>query len=1017
MKLPKFSLDNYQFIVIIFILLTIAGVNSYISIPRSENPMMDIPGVSIITIYPGANTNDLEQLVAKPIEDAVNELDDIIKVKTTIKEGISVTSVEFSFKTDPDKKFNEVSEKINSIKNKLPDEIYSIDLWKYSSTDVSILQLALVSDFVDYKTLKAKADVLKNKLISVNGISKIEIIANPKQEIHIDIDFNKIAMLGISLDQISKAIISNNTNIPGGDILLSDYSFGVKTEGTYKNLDEIKNTVVNSNKGKILRLKDIADVHFDYQDKNWYAKVNNKKAIFLKVEQKKGLNIFNIINTSKRKISEFQKKLPKSIKLQYVFDQSVSIDKRITSFRNNLLQGIFLVGLIIFLALGFRQSIVVVTAIPLSIIIGLNFVYFMEIGLQQITIAALIISLGLLVDNSIVIVENISRYQKLGFTIKESAIKGTAEIGWPIVSSTLTTLLAFIPIAMMPDKAGEFIKGLPITIVSTLTVSMLIALSLNPILAYFFNKKDKAKTKHEKQKKDNSKYLNNFIYGPYNKTLKYSLNHKFLIILVSTSLFIFSIIFAFLYVGKSFFPQAESPQFLIDIKTPTGSSLQKTEKVSNYVCSILDTIPDVKIHAANIGHGNPRVYYNVLPKTYSKNFAEIYIELKSFDKDKFYSLINKLRNKFNTNKDANIDVKVFEQGVPIDAPIEIYFFGKDYNKLKIYTDSIQDLLENNSNVININNELNNSQTNLYVKINKDKANIYGVPIYEINKTIRIATNGYAISKYHDKTGEEFNIVIKQKVNKKYSINDFEKIYVKSLSGKMIPLKFIADIQFKKAPSTITRYGFKRTAKITADIKPDANIDKIMNPIIKRLKEIKFEQGYSYKIAGELEARNETFGGMGTAAIIAIIAIFAILVLQFKSFKQPLIIFIAIPMALIGSIWALYITNNTFSFTALIGLISLIGIVINNAIILVDYTNSLIKKGNKINDALIIAGETRFTPIILTTLTTIGGLLPLTLQGGDMWAPMGWTIIGGLLISTILTLIVVPVYYKVFTKQT
>ncbi|RLD47079.1 MAG: AcrB/AcrD/AcrF family protein, partial [Bacteroidetes bacterium] len=856
MKLPKFSLDNYQFVLIVFILLTIAGINSYISIPRSENPMMDIPGASVITIYPGANPNDLEQLVAKPIEDAINELDDIIKVKTTIRDGITVTSVEFSFKTDPDKKFNEVSEKINSIKNKLPSDIYSIDLWKYSSTDVAILQLGLVSDIANYKTLKAKADILKNKLKTIKGIAKVKIIANPDQEIHIDIDFNKIAMLGVSLEQISKAIISNNTNIPGGNISLSDYNFGIKTDGTYNDLQQIKNTVINSSKGKILRLKDVANVHFDYQKQNWYAKVNKQKAIFIKVEQKKGYNIFDIIDKSKKTIADFNNNLPKTIKLKYVFDQSIGIDNRISNFRNNLLQGIFLVGLIIFLAIGFRQAVVVVTAIPLSIIIGLNFVYFMNIGLQQITIAALIIALGLLVDNSIVIVENISRYQKLGYSVKESAIKGTSEIGWPIVSSTVTTLLAFIPIAMMPDKAGEFIKGLPVTIVATLTVSMFIALSLNPVLAYFFNKKT-IKSKPQNQSKTKFKYLNNFITGHYRRTLKYALNHKIIIILSSISLFVFSLLFAIFFVGKSFFPHAESPQFLIDIKTPDGNNLQKTEKVTSYIENVLDSVPDVKLYATNIGHGNPRVYYNIIPKTYSKNFAEVYVELNHFDKNDFYLLIDKLRKKFKNYSAANIEVKIFEQGVPLDAPIEVYFFGQDYSILKHYTDSLQNWLKANKNVININNELNKAQKNLFIKINKDKANIYGVPIYEINRTIRIATNGYAISKFHDKIGDKYDIVIKQKINKQYSINDFEKIYVKSLSGKMIPLRFLANIEFRKAPATITRYGFKRTAKLTADIKPNANIDEIMKPIIKKLKKLKFPQGYSYKIAGELEARSET----------------------------------------------------------------------------------------------------------------------------------------------------------------
>ena len=339
---------------------------------------------------------------------------------------------------------------------------------------------------------------------------------------------------------------------------------------------------------------------------------------------------------------------------------------------------------------------------------------------------------------------------------------------------------------------------------------------------------------------------------------------------------------------------------------------------------------------------------------------------------------------------------------------------------KLPTDSLSSYLskfiENEKGTINIENELVKSRTDLFININKEKANLFGVPIHEIDKTIRTAITGMSISKFRNQDGEEYNIVMRLPFEDEIRMSDFEKIYVKSMSGKLIPLRQLASIEFKKAPSLITRYNLSRTALITADLEKGANLDEIMNPVIHKLNEYPFPNGYTYRIAGELESRDEAFGGMKIAMIIALIAIFAVLVLQFRSFTQPLIIFTAIPLALIGSIWALFITGNTFSFAALIGLLSLIGIVINNSIILVDYTNRLRNDGKSIIEALKIAGEIRFTPIILTTLTTIGGLLPLTLRGGTMWAPMGWTIIGGLLVSTMLTLIIVPVLYNLFSGK-
>ena len=470
------------------------------------------------------------------------------------------------------------------------------------------------------------------------------------------------------------------------------------------------------------------------------------------------------------------------------------------------------------------------------------------------------------------------------------------------------------------------------------------------------------------------------------------------------------------FVGFSLFPKAEKPQFLVKISLPEGTNLDKTNSVVCEVEAVIDTIEDVKHYASNIGHGNPRIYYNVISKNYIKNYGDVFVFLKEYDTEKFDDLILQLRKTFNNFPGATINIKELEQGTPITAPIMIYVEGDNIDELRKIASDVEQFIDNEKGVINIDNQLAKSRTDLFININKEKANLFGVPIHEIDKTIRAAITGMSISKFRNQDGEEYNIVLRLPFEDKIKMSDFDKIYIKSLSGKLIPLKQLATIEFKEAPSLITRYNLSRTALITADLEKGANLDEIMNPVIQKLNEYPFPNGYTYRIAGELESRDEAFGGMKIAMIIALISIFAVLVLQFKSFTQPLIIFTAIPLALIGSIWALFITGYTFSFAALIGLLSLIGIVINNSIILVDYTNRLRNEGKPIIEALKIAGEIRFTPIILTTLTTIGGLLPLTLRGGTMWAPMGWAIIGGLLVSTMLTLIIVPVLYNLFSSQ-
>jgi multidrug efflux pump subunit AcrB len=361
-------------------------------------------------------------------------------------------------------------------------------------------------------------------------------------------------------------------------------------------------------------------------------------------------------------------------------------------------------------------------------------------------------------------------------------------------------------------------------------------------------------------------------------------------------------------------------------------------------------------------------------------------------------------------------VKEFEQGPPFDAPVQIYLTGEDLEVLRKISADVEGMLEEQPGAINIENKFVKTNTELLLNINKEKANMLGVPVVEIDKTIRTAVAGMTVSSFRDPSGEEHQVVLKMDRGGKFGEEELERIYVSSLSGKQHQLKQFVDIELQQAPSSISRYDMERTAEILADIKSGHNLDDVMDPILEKLELYPMPSGYSYTIAGELEGRNDAFGGVANAVLIAIISIFSVLVLQFRSFRQPLIVFLAIPFAVTGMIWALWITGNTFSFTAFVGLTSLVGIVVNNSIILVDYINKLRERGLALNEALQQAAETRLTPIVLTALTTIGGLLPLTLRGGTLWAPMGWTIIGGLLVSTVLTLVIVPVIYQLLERK-
>ncbi len=679
----------------------------------------------------------------------------------------------------------------------------------------------------------------------------------------------------------------------------------------------------------------------------------------------------------------------------------------------NMLQGILLVGIVIFIAIGFRGSFIVMTAIPVSIFIAIGFVDISGFGIEQMTIAGLVITLGLLVDNAIVVIENISRFKQMGETNIDAAIKGSKQIGWAIVSATATTVLAFLPIVMMQDVSGDFIRSMPVTVMYTLAASLFIALTLTPYLSSRFLKSSTRKRRSELM-------IKHFVSNGYGKWLRSALKKPKTVIAVSM-LTLLGAMSLFPIIGISFFPRADKFEFFIDIKTPEGTSLDQTDRITQQVEKELMTRNEVEKIAANVGNSNPQIYYNIIEKQGKATFGQVYVKLKPMKPKEMMTFIQIIRKSLAKIPGAQIEVKVLEQGPPVEAPVEIKILGKKNDILKDIAMDIEKIFHSTEGLININNPLATSKNDLKLHIHKEKAAMLGVPLAYIDKAVRLNIAGLKISRFRDKDGKDYDILLNgnsrgSSGSETADMKAFEKIYVNSLRGVQVPLNQLAELKFKNSATLISRYNLERSVPITADVLPEYSVNQLTVEVEKKIKAYRWPTGYTYFVGGEKEKQQESFGGMGKAVMIAIVAIFAVLVLQFKSFTQPLIVFAALPLAIIGSILALLLTGYTFSFTAFIGLTSLVGIVVNNSIILVDYTNQLIAKGKSMLDAIQQAGETRFTPILLTTLTTIGGLLPLTLQGGALWGPMGWTIIGGLISSTFLTLIVVPVLYKLIGRK-
>ena len=1011
MKITDFSVKNYQFTLIVFVLLIAIGVNSLMHMPRGEDPDFQAPEFSVVVVYPGTSPRDMEQLVVNKLEKKINELDDIKNIITKMDDGLALLDVKFKYQTDPDKKYQDLVRQMDAIRPELPADINDIQILKFSPSDVNIIQVALMSETAPYSELEAYSKKLKENLEKIKSLKNVDNWAFPPQQVRISVNLDKMMQNKITLNRVIGAIQSENVNIPGGSIDMGSKKYNIKTSGDYKSVEEIKNTVIESVNGKSVYVRDIAEVSFNYDEPGYIARLDGKRGVFVTASRKMGTNIFEVEKQMQPVLDNFQKGLPKSIGYNQSFNNAESVHKRLGGFAADFAIAICLV-LLTLLPHGVRASLVVMISIPLSLAIGLFLLDIFGFSINQLSIVGFVVALGLLVDDSIVVVENIERYLRMGYNRREAAMAATRQIGLAVIGCTATLIFAFLPLLFLPEGAGDFIRSLPAAVVSTVLASLFVSLTIIPFLS------SRILSNHENP---NGNFflrgLKRIVSGSYRRLLHQALAKPLLTLVIASLIFLGAIALVPV-VGFSVFPASEKPMFMINIETPLGASLAATDSVTRLVEDRIRRIPDLKNYASNVGHGNPRIYYNVIPLGNAANEAQIFVQLNSTTPADKKKLIDQLRNTFKGFPNAKIEVKDFEQGPPVEAPIAIRLFSENLDSLRQLSFSVEDLLKKTDGTMYVNNDLTTLKTDIKVNVNKEKAAMLGVATSEVDKTIRMAVAGLTIGTFKSDTSDEdeYNINITLPREDRPGFDVFNKISVASYSGVLVPLSQLADIGFQTSPTSIKHYDKDRYTTVTAFVKSGYNTAKLTSGILKQLDQMHFPPGARYVAAGDIEASQESFGGLGTIILITIFGLLGVLILEFKTFKGTLIVLSVIPLGIIGAVAALLLSGNTFSFVAVIGLIALIGIEVKNSILLVDYTDQLRRNGKTINEAIEEAGETRFIPIILTTLTAIGGLLPLVLEKNPLYSPLALVIIGGLISSTLLTRVVTPVLYKLLAPK-
>jgi len=1020
MRIWAFAVRQWQFTLVLFGLLVAIGVNSYINMPRAEDPSFSHPAVTITLGYPGADPAEVERMLIDPIEEAMNELDDVKKVVSVANDGLGLVAIEFHYVGDPEKKQDDVIREFNRLRPQLPADLSYIDLRRAGPSRVNILQSALVSDTAPWRELEKWAGELEDRLERVPGVRQSESWAYPKSEVRIAVDLDRLGRTAVTLQQLATAVQAENTSIPGGAVDAGARRYDLKTTGAYRSLQQIEDTVVGASRGRAVHLRDVATVSWTTGEHTYLGRYNGHRAVFITASQKDNQNIFTVRTGIDSVFDTFEKDLPQGIRLERGFDQSRNVDRRLTRLGHDFAIAIALV-LVTLLPLGLRAAGVVMLSIPLSLAMGLSALYFSGFSLNQLSIAGFILALGLLVDDSIVVVENISRFIRMGHSRREAAILATDQIALAVLGCTATLLLAFLPLVFLPGGSGVFIRSLPAAVMLTVIASMVVAYTIIPFLSSRLLRETGAPTGGRMERFDlladrllhGTMQTIHRVYGP---ALKWALSRPKRTLTVAGVVF-FSSIALIPVIGVSVFPLADVPQFLIRVNAADGASLADTDRALRFVEAELGQHPEVKRWFTNVGHSQPFIYYNTFPLGTAADLGEILVELDSYSPRHSPQLLDELRKKFRSYPGARITVKQYENGPPVDAPVALRITGPELNTLRRLGGEIEALMKQQPGLRDVNNPLMLRRTDINLGIDSAKAALLGVSSVEADRTVRVAVAGQTLGRFRESDGDEHPIVLRLPMDERPTLALLQKIRVNTVTGQQVPLAAITSPHFEAAPNVINRYNRERQVTVSAFTNTGYTTDKVTRALLTQVEEkFALPPGYRLTVAGEVESRQEAFGGIGTAFLVAAFGIMAVLVLEFGSFRSTLIVATVIPLGVTGALLALLITGYTLSFTCLIGLLALLGIEIKNSILLVDFTNQLRAEGVGLDEAIEQAGTIRFFPILLTSATAIGGLMPLAIQGSLLYSPLAIVVIGGLLSSTLLARLVTPATYKLLPPE-
>jgi len=1025
MKLPQLSVNRPVTIAMLFIGILLFGIVSLFQLPLDLMPDMEMPVLSVITVYPGASAIEVEKQVSKEIESALAGTEGMKNISSVSKENISIVKLEFNWGTNLDNAANSARDMLEMVSMKLPDDVMKPTIYRINSSVLPVLIYGITAQESFPQINQIIDDDINPRLKKIDGVASSMEIAVPKREIKIHVDPEKLKAYGLSVSTISTILQAENITIPGGNIKAGANDISLSIPGEFESIEELKNCAVSNFQGKMIRLKDVATLKDEFKEMDIYTSSADKTGILLMVQKQSDANTVEVARKVREEVENLRQIIPEDMEINELLSTDELVVHAIRNLSETIMYSlIFVMLVVLFFLRDWKGSLVVFLTIPFSMIVAFIFMFAAGWTINIFSLISLIIALGMVVDAAIVVYENITQHIERGEKPRQAAMFGTSEMGMAITASTATTVSVFLPMVFMGGIAGIMFKQLAILVAITLAMSLFTSMTLTPMISSVILKPAKNRRKHGKIFQFSEK-LFVLLENGYRNLLHWTVRHNWVVILLVAIVFAVTL-YMVKFVNSDYIPNMDSGDIVVSFETEIGTSAEETNRVANKVKAILAEIPERREEALfSIAGQTEDGLLTTVGFDEGKNVGTVGIKLILKDKrERTAAEIGaELREKLDRIPEItsyHMTAGSITAGALLGnvKPIEVEITGNSLEKLNTVAQQVQDKLESLSTLKEVTTTVDKGKQEYKVQIDRVKASEMGLNAMMIGMQVRQAIFGVEAGEYSEE-GEEFAIKVRYGKEYRKEFKDIGNIMLTTLTGNQVPLSSVATVIMDSSPLSIDRKSQQRIVKVKADMALGVSLSEAAAEVEQLLTALDTPIGVDVELRGQLTDQGSSFDDLGLIFLLGIALVYMVMAAQFESFKNPFIILFAIPLTVIGIIWSFLLTGITLSLVSFIGAIMLIGIVVNNGIVLIDYTGLLRKRGEKLLPAVVEAGRSRLRPVLMTSLTTILAMVPMatsTGMGSEMFVPIGVTMIGGLIVSTLITLVFVPSLYVVFNRK-